>query len=472
MSPSPFRFARRDLFKSLAAATLLGPILRAADAQAAGEPLRRFVTFFHPNGNGYLSSGQPHGGETGFDFGTFYQALERHRAETIALTGVRLGGIPWGDEAPSDGGHGSGGWACLTARSSQNTGAATGPSVDQFIARKLLEQGLAPNANAPVFRVGNGSGAWQSYYEAAGTPVPHLTTPMTAFTRLFQGVSGTTNTAQTAALLRKKRSVLDAAWADCKAGLSALPAAGKAQLDYHCSRIRELEQTLMAPPPVATCSPPQADAAALAGLDVNDPNNYPTLTTFFFKLMETAFVCDVTRVASFSFGTPSARFNMPWLNLPARDFGGGISGSDHHTYSHGELPNELARFVGWYASQVAAFLDRLKATQPDGSRLMDDTLVYWTGEVGNTWPSGASGALHDVGDHTMFVFGSMRGAFRTGRHVHLSTTPWIGDKSTQARQEAVHHHALLVALIQAMGIAGVNQFGDPNGGSGALSQMA
>ena len=275
MSTVPFRLRRRDLFTSLAAATLLGPVLRAADAQAQGMPVRRFVTFFHPNGNGYLSTGQPNGPETGFHFGTFYQALERHRADTIALTGVRLGGIPWGGEAPSDAGHGSGGWACLTARSSQNTGTGTGPSIDQFIARKLLEQGQAPNANAPVFRVGNGSAAWQSYYEAAGTPVAHLTSPMTAFTRLFSGITGNTNAGQTAALLRKKRSVLDAAWADCKSNLAALPASGKAQLDYHCARIRELEQTLMAPPPVSTCTPPQAETMAVAGLDVNDPNNYP-----------------------------------------------------------------------------------------------------------------------------------------------------------------------------------------------------
>ncbi|MBL8909811.1 MAG: DUF1552 domain-containing protein, partial [Archangium sp.] len=409
---------------------------------------------------------------SGFNFGTFYQALERHRADTIALTGMRLGGIPWGGEAPADGGHGSGGWACLTARSSQNTGSGTGPSIDQFIARKLFEQGQAPNANAPVFRVGPGSGAWQSYYEAAGTPVPHLVSPMAAFTRMFANVSGTTNTAQTAALLRKRRSILDTAWGDCRSGLTSLPAAGRAQLDYHCSRIRELEQTLMAPPVMTVCAPPQAEAMAVSSLDVNDPNNYPALTTYFFKLMETAFVCDVTRVASLSFGTPAARFNMPWLNLPTRDFGDGISGSDHHTYSHGALPDELARFVGWYATQVSAFLDRLKAPQPDGSRLLDDTLVYWTGEIGNTWPSGASGALHDVGDHTMFVFGSMRGAFRSGRHLRFSTTNWIGGQSAQARLEAVNHHQLLVSLIQAMGVTGVNQFGDPNGGSGPLARMA
>ena len=163
---------------------------------------------------------------------------------------------------------------------------------------------------------------------------------------------------------------------------------------------------------------------------------------------------------------------MPWLNLPSHDFGSGITGSDHHTYSHGQLPNELARFVGWYASQFASFLDRLKAPQPDGTKLMDDTLVYWTGEIGNTWPSGASGALHDVGDHTMFVFGSMRGALRTGRHLNFPTTAFINAQSAEAKLEARPHHALLVSLIAAMGITGVNQFGDPNGGSGPLASLS
>lgn len=468
----PLRLRRRDLFKSAAALALLAPILRSTEARAQGVPIKRFVTLCHPNGNDYGSVGGPRGGATGFNFGTYYQALERHRADTIALTGMRLGGIPWGGEAADDVGHGSGGWACLTARSSQNTGSATGPSVDQFIARKLFEQRQAPTANAPVFRVGPMAGTrWQSHYEAAAVPVPHITTPEQAFRTLFGNLAGAgANGNQAAAqAIARRRSVLDAAWADCKGGLSVLPAEGRAQLDEYCARIRDLESALQAPAAGPTCAPPAL--GTLATIDPNNPANYAAITEYFFKCIEAAFVCDVTRVASFTFGTPAVRFNMPWLNLPTFDFGSGITGSDQHTYSHGELPAQLARFVGWYASRFAELLDRLKAVQADGSRLLDSTLVYWTGEIGDTYPTGASGALHDLACHTMFVFGSMGGLLKTGKLHAFARNPFAGYQSSLAKSEAVRHHGLLVSLIQAMGVTGVNQFGDPNGGSGVLQQL-
>lgn len=473
----PMRFRRRDLFKSAAAMALLAPILRVTEAHAQGAAIKRFVTLCHPNGNNIGTVGGPTGAGTNFNWGLFYPDLERHRADTIALSNVRLGGIPWGSEKPDETGHAAGGWACLTARSSNNTSTATGPSVDQFIARRLFEQQRAPTPNAPVFRVGPmASSGWQMHYEAAARPVPHITTPMQAFSTLFSNVmgmgTGNAGNQAVAQAVARKKSILDTAWQDCKSGLSVLPAEGRVQLDEYCSRIRDLESTLvvpMMPPMAATCAPPAV--GTLATIDPNNPSNYEAISDYFFKCIEAAFICDVTRVASFTYGTSAVRFNMPWLGLPNHDFGSGITGNDHHTYSHGNLPNEQARFVRWYATRFATLLDRLKTRQSDGSRLLDSTLVYWTGEIGNTYPPGASGILHDIATHVMFVFGSMGGLFKTGRLHNFSSTVFANQSSSTARAEAVHHHGLLVSLIQAMGVTGVNQFGDPNGGSGPLQVL-
>jgi hypothetical protein len=467
---------RRELFTSAAAMALLAPVLRAEEARAQGAGIKRFVTLCHPNGNDYGAPGQggPHGASTGFNFGPFYQALERHRSDCIALTGMRLGGIPWGTERPDEVGHASGGWACLTARSSQGTSSATGPSVDQFIAKKLFEQQRAPTANAPVFRVGAlSSSSWQSHYEAARLPVPHISTPTQAFSTLFRNVmgGGSTGSQAVAQAVARKRSILDAAWQDCRGALTVLPASGRVQVDEYCQRIRDLETSLQTPvvPSGPTCTAPAV--GTLATINPDDPANYAAITAFFFQCIEAAFVCDVTRVASFTFGSPSVRFNMPWLGLPSYDFGSGITGSDHHTYSHGALPTQLTRFVNWYAQRFGELLDRLAARQTDGSRLLDSTLVYWTGEIGNSYPAGAGGALHDVASHTMFLFGSMGGLFRTGRLHAYPSIPFANYQSATAKADATRHHALLVSLIQAMGITGVNQFGDPNGGSGPLQAL-
>ena len=56
--------------------------------------------------------------------------------------------------------------------------------------------------------------------------------------------------------------------------------------------------------------------AQVSGLDHDDPNNYPVLTDFFWQMMETALLCDATRVASLSFGNTAFRFSMPWLDAP------------------------------------------------------------------------------------------------------------------------------------------------------------
>ncbi len=461
------RFSRRSLLRSAGASLLLAPLLRAEVARAQNTTIRRFITLFHPNGSMYLGAASPQASGSSFTFGSYYQALERHRANTIALTGMRIGGDPYGSQAPDEGGHASGGWGCLTCTSSNDTHNATGPSVDQFIARKLNEQGLAPSARAPVFRVGPSGGGWTNYFEDAGRPVSALISPTQAYGNLFAGFTpGPGSTAvRAAALIARKRSVLDSAWADCKGQLGVLPSEGRAMLDYHCERIRELERSLQAPPPVNTCTPPEAALTAVANLNPSTPANYPALTDFFFKLMTTAFTCDIVRVASFSFGQTAARFNAPWLNpqVLASVNTGESNVNDHHSHTHAGTEQTVGLFMRWYAEKFASLLDLLKEQQPDGTRLMDTTLAHWTTEYGK-------GPAHDTDGAVMFIFADPS-QFRTNRLISYPVTD-AEPTSTQGKLEGQRHHAMMVSMIQAMGISGVNQFGAVQGGSGPLAVLS
>jgi Protein of unknown function (DUF1552) len=463
-------FSRRSLFRSAGASLLLAPLLRAEIARAQNQPIKRFVSLFHPNGTMYSDNKtSPNGTETQFDFGKFYKPLEKHKAETIALTGMRVGGEPWGTQADSEGGHDSGGWACLTCTSSKNMHQAQGPSIDQFIARKMKEQGLAPTFKAPVYQVVE-SYPNRFYYEDANKPISPVRSPAAAYADLFGSVmTGPGTVSQRAlALVARKKSVLDAAWNDCKGQLNLLPSDGRATLQYHCDRIRDLEMALQAPPPTTACTPPQNALTSVAMLDVNKAENIPALTDFFFKLMTTAFTCDLTRVASFAFGHPNARFNMPWLGDKIFTIGevntGEKNARDHHSHTHAGTEDSIAAFMTWYATKVSELLDLFKAPQPDGTKLLDSSLLHYTTEFG-----GADGA-HGTWGLSMFIFTKLAG-YRTGR---LLAHPivWSDYKSDTAKQEAKRHHAMMVSFIKSMGITGVDQFGELQAGSGPLATLA
>jgi hypothetical protein len=437
------KLTRRTLLTAGPVAFLLAPIMRKATAEP-GDDARRFVTLFTPNGLNYSDAG-PSGSETDFSLGDYYAPLEAHKADIIALSRLHIGGVPYGTN--SETGHRSGGMGCLTCTPDEGTGFATGPSVDQFIARKLFEQGIAPVLRAPVFAIGASgvSDYAHSYYEAAGEAVPLVNDPLQAFESLFADVMPD----EAAKLIARKKSVLDVSYGECKGWLPALPSEGKLLLDYHCERIRELEQNLQ----TFTCTPPTDALDQVSGLDANDPNNYPALTDFYWQLIEVALMCDATRVASLSFGNTAYRFSMPWIDAPVLEQvdTGEQNVRDHHSHTHAGTRETVGLFMSWYSTKIAEFLTRLGTVQPDGSRLLDSTAILLTTEYGSDGP-------HSNANVANFVIGDLAGQFATGRHLEFDN-------------DASHSHALMVALVQAMGITGVDQFGHPGGGSGRLDAM-
>lgn len=445
-----FKLRRRHLLQSAVASAFLWPIIRATMAGAAPTPAKRLVVLFTPNGLNYKDAA-PSGTGPDFSLGDYYAPLEKHRADLIALTRMHIGGVPYGKN--SEYGHRSGGMGCLTCTPDEETGKATGPSIDQFVARKLSEQKVVSYIRAPVFSVGTSgvSGYAHSFFESAGVPVPLVNDPFAAFDSLFHEIIAQMGPDK-ALLLARKKSILDAAWDDCKSYSSELPSEGKALLDYHCERIRELEKNLESVY-ATSCIPPEDALAGVNGLDPNDPNQYNAMTDFYWRLIEVALSCDVTRVASFSFGNTASRFNMPWVNPPVLDQidTGETNVKDHHSHTHAGTRESVGLFMDWYATKISELMDRLKTVRPDGTRLFDSTIGYWTTEYG--------GGGHSNADVPMFLFGKAGGHFATGRHIQFDN-------------DAKHSHALMVSIIQAMGITGVNQFGHPGGGTGPLAELA
>ncbi len=441
---------RRDLLRSAAASWLLLPVVRSTMALAGEVPIRRFITLFTPNGLNYVDAG-PSGGETSYDVGDYYRPLERHKDALLALSGLHIGGVPFGQN--TEYGHKSGGIGCLTCTPDELTGKATGPSIDQFIAQKLNDQGRAPTRRAPIYGVGTSrnGGYVPVYFESSGVIAPTETNPVAAFQAAFPNATAGTDVLRQ---LKRKKSILDAAWQDCRDHLPALSQEGKTLLDYHCTRIRELEDELTNGINTV-CLAPQSAYDPVKALNPATPDNYPPLTDFWFKLMEVSLLCDLTRVVSFTFGDDAARFNMPWVNPPQLDHvdTGETNVKDHHSHTHAGTRDSVGLFMTWYSTKIAGFIDRLRAATPAGPSLLSTTNVLWMTEYG--------GAGHSNFDTPMFVFGDGGGTFRLGRHLHFSG----GTEATRATPT----HALFVSLIQAAGLTGINQFGHPGGGSGPLA---
>jgi hypothetical protein len=443
-----FKINRRSFIANTSTALLLAPVMRTTMAQTA-TPVKRFVSIFTPNGLNFVDAG-PTGGETTWDIGDYYRPLEKHKSVMTAFSAMHIGGVPFGNN--SEYGHRSGGMGCMTCTPDEGTGKATGPSVDQFIAQKLFEQGKAPTRRAPVFGVGASRIPTYApvFHEAKGVVAPTETDVQAAYDLLFAGVSGPSASTK---LLQRRRSLLDVAFADCKGYIPALPADGKALLDYHCTRIRELEQELAAAAPQACTPPSGALSTVKATPRLGSPDAYREMTDYFFKLIEVALLCDITRVASFTWGDDAARFNMPWLNPPtiAEVDTGERNVKDHHSHTHAGTRETIGLFMNWYSTKIAEFIDRLKTPLPGGTgSLFDSTLVYQITEYG-------AGGPHTNYNTPMFVYGTAGGAIKSaGKHL-------------KQKNEGKEHHALMVAMIQAMGITGVNQFGHPGGGTGVLA---
>jgi hypothetical protein len=447
-----FKISRRDLLKSAALTALLSPIISSTmPVRAAPVAPKRLLVLFTPNGLVWPDQA-PNGPETTFDIGNYFRPLDVHRADLIALTKMATGGQPYGENTEI--GHVSGGIGCLTCTPDEKTRMATGPSVDQFIAQKLKAQGLAPMLKAPVFScMAEGVSSYShSFFESAGKPVAIVRDVKKAFDALFYDFAKSSG-ATAAAYLAKKQSILDGAWDDCKSYVPALPSEGRELLEYHCTRIRELETNLQRT--VDVCTPPAGALDKVSALDGNDPRNYPAITDFYWELLEVALMCDMTRVASFAFGGVAARFNMPWLDVPLIDKvnTGETNVRDHHSWTHrGSSGKEtVGLFMRWYSQKIAELVTRLKKVNSVGKRLLDSTVVFWTTEFGSD--------PHNTYDIPNFIFGNGGGAFKTGRHLAGTNEP-------------KDSHALMVSLIKMMGITDVNQFGHPGGGTGPLSKLA
>jgi hypothetical protein len=275
--------------------------------------------------------------------------------------------------------------------------------------------------------------------------------------------------AQIAKILAQQQSVLDHVQGDFTKLSGKVGALDKQRLDAHAAAIRDLEKRLAITP--AACVEPDTSIYDLQ--HCGDSGDAFTKTTdVMLRLTQVALACDLTRVVTVFLGEAHPDC-FGFKQVGDATFFHSMVHETNGTVGNmplGDDPTAIGivkAFHNYNASQFLRLLDLLSQTsEPDGTSLLDNTLVVWCGEL--------AGGDHSV-DHIPYVLaGKMGGAVNPGRYVRFPRKPSSlppCNSVTCATTQGPAHNDFLAALATMMGVP-TTKFGNPNVATGPLGGWA
>lgn len=434
------KISRRHFATSVGAGLVLAPFVsmlgREREAHAATRKAKRLLMFC--TAGTYPTAWTPTGisGETITTFSRMTEPLAMIKDSIVLVEGMPSINV--------NGGHGDPGG--LTGLDHGYYNGQLKVSIDQFVATKLVASGInRPISSLLLGAETNVGGSHSMFYGGSkngGNPVPTIASPSSAFTTVFGSSVPTGTTVD--ALLRRRRSILDAIKAETTSLQSTLGNTERAKLDLHLTSIRQLENKLMQmqmPTPMGgMCNKPAApgnDGALsyMGQLDVL------ACAKIHQDIIVNAFACDITRVAGIQYGNDQKMMVNLSGRVPYDDQHGGFIHSGAGTQFKNLI--ELERYL---AEQFVALCQALKA-RPDpeesGKTLFDTTIVAWCRDMGNAV------------DHDQK---SMRFVLASGNNGGYLKTA-AGGRYIRSSER---HERILLNLAEAMGVTSFAGFGDPN----------
>ena len=525
------RFLRRTFLGGLAAGAA-GAIWRPimANAQTGAAP-QRLLLIHRPCGSNSLDNGRywPSGGTTGWQASPLLSSFTDGKIASLQSQMVVLKGLtcPRNMNWLGDG-HGSGYLGMMTpppkdtgGNSRPQSASATPASrsdghsktttaIDQSIDQLLLSQIPAlKGAPCPVPSVQLAASTESSDQSgdlhclrvtsyAKGTngslpaPLWPESSPANAFKNYFGSGLMNLTPAQVSRVVAQKKSVLDFAMGSITALQSQAPKSQLSKVNAHLDAIRQLETNIAASASAGQCTPPTFPGGPISpspgmfsGADGQggvlnvgrlDFETYPVWEQQ-KEIIKTMFMCDLTRVISFTFGYGNSGihfqngvFNDPALAGKYVDLNGKAitDANGHHDISHlvGTGAVDSSYIVEkYYHDRTAELLAELAAT-PDvgGGTLLDNTLVvYWT-EV-------SDGAAHGAVDMPVVLFGGKFLKLRGGSSLQLgdaNVNKQFSAGGTYAKGPPPFVSDLWVTTAQAWGSSGMTAWGDPMWNTGTI----
>ncbi len=360
------------------------------------------------------------------DFSKPLQPFYNHRERLLALDGLSLATA----ELDIDGYRHSKGWLqAWTGNWAYFNGGglrAQSASVDQMVARKIARKDRLSSIEMAVLGLEEPRNISHAGFNM---PMPLETSPAALWQRLF-GSSQSPDP-----LTNRQKSVMDYAYNEYKSLGYKLSKDDKERLESHFALVRDLELRITGMSQAGCGTTPKVPDSL---------SSYDEHFDAFVDLTAAAFSCDLTRVASFSLS-----------DLPTKDYGWDhVSDSTHKTLAH-EIYNSptaykaMTDFVTKHAEQVARLVQRLsEIKEPDGSSVMDNTLIVWGSENADGW--------HGYLDYCPLLIGGSW-HFKTGRYMHWPHETPISLMSATAKSGYTErcgkpHQQMLVSVAQAMGV--------------------
>jgi hypothetical protein len=411
---------RRTVLRGIGASLAL-PFLEAMvpSARAAVKPVRRFLTFYVPNGMA-MEYWSPKAEGASFELSPILQPLAPFRDQMLVLSGL----------------HSSWNYIHAGASGSFLTGTPRGGrneieifadvSIDQLLARHFssetqvasLELSMDAPANAGAC-TGNLSCvythtlSWRSPTQAL--PVEY--NPRAIFERLF-GDTGKTDWAAREARMRQHKSILDSV-TDKLANLKReLGAQDQNKVNEYTDAIRDVERRIQKAEEQRDVPLPAMEAPQ------GVPPVFEDHLALMLDLQLLAFQADLTRVISFMIGKEQSARPYPQIGVPEA----------HHPLSHHDnvpaLIEHMSKINCYHAELFSKYVAKLRGT-PDGDGSLLDHMMILYG-------AGISNSQRHAGDNLpIMLIGGGTGTLKGGRHIVYKEKPSMAN--------------LLVTIMDKMG---------------------
>jgi hypothetical protein len=416
--------SRRTWLKTLAAGTALLPFLDVeSPAHAAGgAPAKRLLLFCTMGTVPSIWTPTSVTAENDFVLADSTSPLEAIRQHIVMIEGLPSGN-PGDNHGSPDG---------LTGLGFGASGQPHLISVDQFIADRLAASGIQSSIPSLLLGAETTASGGKTMFNRTNN-LPTINSPLAAFKAVFGNAQGGGDASDGAAeaLLRRRKSTLDAITGQIQTLRANVGAEGRARLDLHLESVRQIENRLRSGGSslVPGCAP---DLGAS-----DDTSDVLKADLVHLDILHSSLACNATRVAAIQFGSDQVlQVNLPELML---------QGDEHGLMLHsgsGDGFQKLIAFEKWLAQRFVDVVNRLAAT-PDpegGGSLLETTLVVWA---------------RDMGDAAAHNQQSMRFVFAGSKYLKTDPRGRYIDFAGSAR-----HERALLSICEAMGITSFDGFGD------------
>jgi hypothetical protein len=208
---------------------------------------------------------------------------------------------------------------------------------------------------------------------------------------------------QRAARRKRDRSILDSLTGSLSRLRADSSASDRARLDDYTQNVREIERRLQIAMKASTVAP--ADMTVPVGV----PQTFDEHIKLQFDLLALAFQADITRVGTLLFARDLTGRTYPESEAPTLGFHGGSH--------HGEDPrriDELSKINQYHVKMLAHLVERLAKTQDGESSLLDQSLVLYGTNMGNS-------NQHVHYDVPHALVGGLNGKLKGNRHLAYPT---------------------------------------------------